>query len=77
MGRVARLLFLRLDDHRFHLLVADRAGRTGMRLIAQPIQPTLGEASSPLAGRDRMATERCADLNIRLPGRRREHDPAA
>ena len=74
---MARLLFQRLDDHRFHLLVADRARRAGARLVAQPVQPALGEASPPLAGRDRIATERRADLRVRPPVRRREHDPAA
>ncbi|MCY4617145.1 MAG: hypothetical protein OXD50_01125 [Chloroflexi bacterium] len=44
------MLFRRLDDHRFHLLIADRARPAATRLIAQPIQPALSEESPPLAG---------------------------
>ena len=49
--RVSRGLLQRLDDHSFHIVIADRARRTRTRFIDESVEATLDEPGAPLADR--------------------------
>jgi hypothetical protein len=51
VSRVGRLLLERLDDHPLDVLIADRAGFPGTRLIMQPIDATPSEPAAPAPDR--------------------------
>ena len=48
MRRVGRLVLQRAHDHRFDIIIGDRARRPRPRIIRQPVETTFDEPPAPL-----------------------------
>jgi hypothetical protein len=58
---IVRLALQRAGDDRFDALIVDCVRRTGARFIAQPLEPLIEKAATPLADRHGMHAQPLAD----------------